>query len=129
MNNRGPIIVQKNMDWFIITQLVVVIIVAFFYGLFFGWAGSIGVLSGGIAIIVPGWIFVKKLFHRTGATQTGKIIRNLYVGEVLKLVITAVISVLFLAFIRVNVLSFFVGFIMAQMAYWLAPFVVFKNKR
>lgn len=129
MSNRGPVFVQNNMDSFLLVQLAVVAIAALVAGLFIKWQISIGILSGGLAVIVPGWVFVKKLFYNTGATQADKIMRNLYLGEVLKLVLIGAISIVFLVVVKVGLLPFFVGFVAAQLAHWLAPFVAFRHKR
>jgi ATP synthase protein I len=51
-----------------------------------------------------------------------------YVGEVLKLCLTAVLFVLTLAYLPVNVLACLVGFIVAQVAFWLAPLLTSMKK-
>ena len=74
--------------------------------------------------MLPGIYFAHKLFKYVGARMAKQAIGAFYFGEVIKLVMVAVLSVLVFKFIPILPMSFFAGFIVAQLAFWIAPNVI-----
>ena len=109
----------------LILQLAILgIMVLLWYNLAEGTA-AYSALLGGLVYIIPAWCFAAKLFQHGGARAANKIVRAFYVGEALKLMLTAVLFALVLIFIRISALAFFSAYIIMQLAFWLAP-LVFK---
>jgi ATP synthase protein I len=66
-------------------------------------------------------VFARMLFRYQGARQAQRIVRSLYIGEGLKLLLTAVLFGGAICFLRPVWWAFFVGFIVAHMTLCLAP--------
>lgn len=83
-------------------------------------AGSLGVGSG--IALVANLCFYRSVFKYKGALQANAIVRSLYLGEVLKIILT---FSLFLFVIRymlwVLMLYLFVGYIVLQLTFWVVP--------
>ena len=101
-------------------QAAVVVIVALCWSME-GIFGILSALLGGGACVLPSFYFAKRFFATTSARATKKIIRTFYLGEMVKLVFTAVLVVLIILFIHVAIAPFITGFVGAQLGFWLAP--------
>ena len=76
---------------------------------------------GGFSCVLPSIYFARKLFAYIGARMAKQAIRAFYLGELIKLLMVAILSILILNFIPINPFVYFTGFILAQVAFWLAP--------
>lgn len=92
--------------------------------LFWGIEGinmGVSALLGGVSCVIPSAYFAKRFFSRQGAQDVKRIVRAFYVGECIKLGMSALLVVVFVEFLPVSLLAFFTGFAAAQMGFWLTP--------
>lgn len=96
----------------------------------FSWGHDVAIalLLGGVANVVPNAYFCWKMSRQTGAQNAKAILKNFYRGEVSKLLLTAAIFGLIFRFIPVTILPVFVGFIIAQSAFWVS-LLILKSER
>ena len=86
------------------------------------------VFLGGLCCVLPSIYFAHKLFRCMGARMAGKAVRAFYFGELIKLFMIALLSILVFKFITINPLAYFIGFILAQLAFWIAPnFILWRH--
>lgn len=78
---------------------------------------ALNLLAGGMAVVLPNALFARLAFRHAGARQAQQIVRSFYLGEALKLVLTA--GLLVCVFVWVNPLvpaAIFAGFVSMQLA-------------
>ena len=103
-------------------QALVVVFIAAGW-LFGGLREALSALLGGAACVLPSLYFARRLFATTSARDAKKIVKAFYLGEIVKLALSAVLVVLIVMFIPVVILPLITGFIGAQLGFWLAPLV------
>lgn len=91
-----------------------------------GLLEAMSALLGGAACVVPSFYFARRLFATTSARDAKKIVKAFYLGEMVKLGLSAVMVVLIIMFIHVTIIPFITGFVGAQFGFWLAPMIT-KN--
>lgn len=85
-------------------------------------AGALGL--GGLAALLPHTYFAWKFFREGGASAMKRILSAFYGGEVLKLLLTALLVVLIWRFFKPEMLPFLIGFGLAQSGVFLAPLII-----
>lgn len=101
----------------IATQMGVVIFFAFLL-LFDSTKAAYSLLLGGFCCLIPNFIFARQLFARQGATQVKRAVKTFYRGEVFKLALISLLSVMVFIWVAIAPLYFFGGFLIAQLAFW-----------
>lgn len=104
-------------------QILIVIFLAI-AGLFKEFMVAVALLSGGVAVLVSNAYFVYKAFSSSGASATKKVVRSFYLGETVKIVLSALLVIagfLILPGFEIYVLT---GYIAASLTQWLAPIVI-----
>lgn len=101
-------------------QALIVVIMAL------GWrisgpTAALSALLGGAACVLPSFFFARYLFSTTSARAAKRIIKAFFLGELVKLALSAVLLVVVLLFIPVSLVPLLVGFAGAQFGFWLAP--------
>lgn len=94
------------------------------FGLFKEFKVAIALLSGGVAVLLANSYFVYKAFSRSGAQQSKKVVGAFYLGETVKMVMSAgllVVGFMVLPGVEIFVL---VGYIAALLSQWLTPVIV-----
>lgn len=77
---------------------------------------------GGILCLLPNWCFYRCVFKYQGATSARAIVRGLYVGEVLKIILTFCLFIFVLRYIIwASILHVFIGYIVLQLIFWVSP--------
>lgn len=100
----------------IVLQAAMSVLVGLFFGLIQGWTAAYSALLGGLTALIPNVYFTYKAFQYFGARSIAVIVQSFWVGEMGKLILTAVLfAVLFLGVKPLNVLAVFVGYILVQM--------------
>jgi len=85
---------------------------------------ALAVACGGLAVIGPQLVFTLLAFSRSGARASKQVVRRFYLGESLKLILSAgllVAAFVFLPGLEVVILA---GYVVALLCQWLSPFVV-----
>ena len=103
-----------------IGQGVAVAVVASIAG-FWGALSAYSAVLGGLICLVPNALFARRVFAHRGATQARLVVRDFYVGEAMKLGLTAVSFGLVFGWVEpLSAPALFAGFIGVQAAGWVA---------
>jgi len=87
---------------------------------FFGWAEARSALFGGLIAFLPNAYFAAK-FGFSDKTRTAReIVRSFYIGESIKIIITAGLFFLIFQLPNILFLPLFAGFISVLMVFWCA---------
>lgn len=87
----------------------------------------IGALLGGFAVILPTFCFSQYFLGHIHTKSPQKVLVAFYVGEILKLVTSLLMMLVFLKVFNIAVLPLITGFIGAHVGTWFTPF--FTRKR
>lgn len=96
-------------------QLLLLLVFCGTLAVLMGWVSAYSLLIGGLISALPGAVFAKKVFRYRGARSTQLIVREMYIGEALKLVLMgAGFAVSFIVVEPLNVMALFSGFVLAH---------------
>ena len=112
--------------WIAVQSLAVIVISL----LFFIWQGiafANSVLLGGAFCILPNSLFALGWFARFRVSAVRRLVMVFYFGELLKLFLMGVLFVLAQKLLSMDVLGALIGFITAQVAFWIAPLTARKG--
>lgn len=111
----------------VIYQLAVVALLTLVIALSTQWSNAPPAVAGGLAAVIPNALFGFIAFMHAGARANQKVVKSFFVGEGVKLLLTAaLISFLFLL-TDFNSLWLMSGFIIAVIAQWIAPILFLKS--
>ncbi len=114
-------LIQNDALWSLVTQFVLIIVMSLVV-----WetkdpksAGSFAI--GGLVCVLPNIYLYRRVFSFFGARAAKNIVRAFYFGEAVKIVLTAAgfVGALYIPWMKP--LWLFVGYIVAQGGFWLAP--------
>ncbi|HYE37739.1 ATP synthase subunit I [Methylocaldum sp.] len=104
----------------LLMQLLAIALVAGSMLTFLGWPEARSALFGGLIAFLPNAYFAAK-FGFSDKTRTAKeIVRAFYIGESIKIIITAGLFFLIFQLPNILFLPLFVGFVSALMVFWFA---------
>lgn len=86
------------------------------------------VLAGGFAYGLPNLVFVWRVFRYAGAKQMHLFVAAFFVGEMAKLIISAILFLLIVKYLAVSLLSALIGFIGAIVSFWFVCMWHFAQK-
>ena len=115
---------RRQAFYFTIFQVAVMLGVAALIGLFWGFHSGVSAFIGGLTCAIPGLYFAWRFFSATGALATKQIVRGMYRAEMIKLLLTGLLFLVVFTYLPIDVLPFFVGFVLAQFAGWFAPLII-----
>lgn len=101
-------------------QLMIVVMLAVVFFLLRGVEEGLGVLSGGLAYGLPAFAFVWQVFSRANVRAVKQFLAVFVVGELAKLIVSAVLFILIVKYLPVTVLPVLIGYICAIVAFWMA---------
>jgi len=79
------------------------------------WTDAYSLLIGGLICLIPGTLFARKAFKYRGARSAGLIVKELYQGEAIKLVLMgAGFALSFIYIDPLNVVVLFSGFVLVH---------------
>ena len=112
-------------------QLLVTILVASIFWVFVSGKAAYSALVAGLICALANWYFTRRVFRYWGARAAKQFVIAFCFGELMKLVIEAVLVVIALLYFNVEFGPFLTNFIVSLLIYWLAPFFVFglENNR
>lgn len=89
---------------------------------------AIALLSGGMVVVIANFYFVYKVFSHSGARATQKVVSAFYLGESIKMVISAgMLAVVFVWFAE-NESYVLSGYVLAYLLQWIVPAIVTSHK-
>ena len=118
---------RQNAYRLVIGQVILVLLAALLFGLHTP-ARGLSVVWGGVCCVVPGALFAWQLFRQMGAQRTRQALQAFYLGEVIKMVLIGICSLLVFKYAHVQPLEFFVGFGVAQFSFWILPPVLLRRQ-
>lgn len=108
---------------FVGVQLASMLVVTLL-SLFASIAASRSAFLGGLAIVIPSGFFAFWLFRVTSARAARKIVKAFYVGEIAKILLSAILAAIFVNSLHVELVPFGIGFVAALVGFWIAPALV-----
>lgn len=93
-----------------------------------GVTSGLSVFVGGMAYGLPNLAFVWRVFRYAGAAQMTQFVAAFFVGEMVKLVLSALLFIMAIKYLPVSLLSVLIGFIGAIVSFWIVCFWLFSRK-
>jgi ATP synthase protein I len=121
--------VQQEAYLIVLWQLACVIILSVIAWLAADKIHSLAVLAGGIAYCLPNLVFVWWAFRYAGAQQMGKFICAFYLGELIKLILSAVLILMIVKYLPVSLLFVLIGLIGAIVSFWIVCMWHFSRQK
>lgn len=122
-------IIQHQAYQIVMYQLIGVFILALLAIPISGLVNGLSVLAGGMAYGLPNLFFVWRVFRFAGAHQMTQFITSFFMGEALKLILSAVLFLIIVKTLPVSLLSVLIGFAAAIVLFWIACIRYFSKKR
>jgi len=107
----------------LLIQAVILVAIAT-TGLFIEFKIAMALLSGGMAVFIANSFFVYMAFSRSGAQANKKVVSAFYLGETVKIILSA--GLIIAAFLLLPGFEVFVlvGYVAALLSQWLAPVII-----
>jgi ATP synthase protein I len=122
MRHAQPVVrARSKASKIVMAQIAIVVIFALIAWGAYSAETALSVILGGLACVLPSAYFARRFFFSTDARAAKQIIRSFYIGEMIKLLLTGILVIVFVRYFPVSLLPFFVGFAGAQFGFWLAP--------
>ncbi|PHQ78450.1 MAG: hypothetical protein COB66_08870 [Coxiella sp. (in: Bacteria)] len=86
------------------------------------------VLYGGLACLLPNIFFAYLFFSRKHTRRPTQILIAFYLGEFIKMIISALVIILAVMYLHGLLLPAVVGYFVANMAFWMAPALMLKKQ-
>jgi len=95
----------------------------------FGLVSGYSALLGGLICLIPNVYFAFRAFKYRGARAARHIVRSFYLGEAVKLGLTAgLFTLVFVGVKPLAPLALFIGYLSVQLVGWLVPLCVDRAK-
>jgi ATP synthase protein I len=120
-------IIQNKAYRIVYLQLLGVFIFAFLAWVLYGTLVGFSVLLGGLAYGVANLFFVWRVFRYAGAAQMTEFMAAFFIGEMLKLVLSAFLFLMIVKYLPVSLLSVLVGYIGAIVSFWIVCIGLFSR--
>lgn len=119
---------HKEALWSLWAQVLVIMI--FFPIVAYGVCveAALSMLVGGLVCFLPNLYLYRRVFSFFGATQSKLIVRALYWGETVKIILTVLFFVVALLIPWALPMWIFIGYISAQVGFWAAPIYIGLKK-
>jgi ATP synthase protein I len=96
-------------------QLILIVATSAALMILAGWVSAYSLLIGGLLSALPGALFANRVFKYRGARAAHKIVKELYTGQALKLVLMSAGFALSFYYVKpLNVVALFSGFILVH---------------
>ena len=122
-------LIQTEAYQIVFWQLAGVLVLALLVLPISGFKNSFSVLMGGMAYGLPNLIFVWRVFRFAGAHQMTPFVAAFFLGEMLKLILSAILVLVIVKYLPVSLLSVLVGFIGAIVSFWIVCMWHFSKKK
>lgn len=111
--------IQQEAYLLVFWQLAGVIALALLALIIVGKTSAFSVLAGGMAYGLANLIFVWRVFRFAGAQQMNQFVVAFFLGEMLKLFLSAILFLVIVKYLPVSLLSVLVGFAGAIISFWI----------
>lgn len=110
---------KRAMMLFFVIQCVIAIVLFVLAAYVWGLSIGFSVLQGGVLAIIPAFLLGLWFLYRSPSSSTP--LRDLYLGEFVKILLIALMFLLMLRYGDVKLLPFLAGFCGTYAAYFVAP--------
>lgn len=111
----------------VLTQFILTVVMSLLF-LAKDVTGAYSAMLGGLIFTIPNAYFAHKAFLYSGARAAQQIVKSFYMGESVKLILTAVLFTMAFVMVKpLDVLALFLTFFVLLMSNWLVP-LVFSQK-
>lgn len=107
----------------LITQFIIVLLMARFADLSYGLKGVLSVVLGGLVYGAPNAFFGWMMFKQFKASHLQAYLKRVYRGEALKIVLTLVLFAFAFCFFSIVPWIFLVSFLIVQSTVWMTPWI------
>ncbi len=121
-------IIQHQAYRVVFYQLTGIVILAALTLLFAGFKNGFSVLMGGMAYGLSNLGFVWRFFRYAGAQHMMQFMIGFFAGEMLKLIVSALLILVIVKTLPVSLLSVLLGFIGAIVLFWIACIGLFSKQ-
>jgi len=121
-------LIQNQAYAIVLWQLGVSCLLALFALFLGGRTIGFSVLMGSMAYCLPNLLFVWRVFRYSSAHEMAKFMAAFFMGEMLKLILSAILFLVIVKYLPVSLLSVLVGFIVAILAFWIVCLWRFSSK-
>jgi len=111
---------QRAAFWLAGWQLALTGFVAAGAGWLGGSASGLSAATGGSIGIVAGLYQALRMFRVDASKDPAGFMRGVYVGEVVKIILTAALTIAAIKVLNVTMLPFMIGYIAIYVVYWVA---------
>lgn len=115
--------------YFVIFQTGFVALLSLKSGFFFDKEVAVSVLIGGLIFLLPNALFTLMAFMFVGARHQKYVVLSFYLGEVVKLSLTAILFILVFALLDIVPLALLLGFILSTLTQWTASIFLSNKNR
>ncbi|MBA3661321.1 MAG: ATP synthase subunit I [Gammaproteobacteria bacterium] len=112
-------VIQGKAYRLVLWQLCGVLILAVGAFIIRGQHDAISVFAGGLSYGLPNLIFVWLVFRYVGAQQIYHFVAAFFIGEMLKMIFSALCFVLIVKYLPVSLLSVLIGLVGAMVSFWI----------
>lgn len=117
----------KNKAYKIIyIQFLIVVIASLVMLAFENFLSAFACFLGGVVYLVPCFCYARQLFSNLSAHAVKRIIITFYVGEIVKLVVSIGLFIGLYHLFNLPIWPYFLGYLMAALAFCIAPIFVFR---
>ncbi len=111
---------QRAAFWLAGWQLALTGFVAVGAGWLGGSASGLSAATGGSIGIIAGLYQALRMFRVDASKDPAGFMRGVYVGEVVKIILTAALTIAAIKVLNVTMLPFMIGYIAIYVVYWVA---------
>lgn len=86
-------------------------------------------LAGGMAYVLPNFIFVWRVFRYSSTREANLFVTAFFLGEMIKLLLSAGLFLLIVKYLPVSLLSVLIGFIGAIVSFWIVCMRHFSRQK
>jgi F0F1-type ATP synthase assembly protein I len=115
---------KRELKRILFVQLLFACVVMISFGFAINYAAALSALYGAAISILPTWLFVSILFRYQGASKATKIVHHMYLGEGMKLLVSAGLFGLVLVWAKPCWWVLFVSFIVTQLGLGVSPLLI-----
>lgn len=112
---------KSQVNKIVLAQSGVVFLVAIVFLVASSHRAALATVCGGLVNILPGYFYAARLFSNVSPRAIMRIMFIFYTGEVLKLVVSVGLFIALLAFFKFPLLPYFLGYLVAALAFCVAP--------
>jgi len=118
--------IQNTAYRIVFLQLSGIIILAFLALVLHSTITGFSVLMGGLAYGLMNLLFVWRVFRYSGTAQMTQFMAAFFMGEMFKLVFSAILFLMIVKYLPVSLLSALAGYIGAIISFWVACILLFS---